>query len=275
MTGDTKGGGHRLRGSLRRNRPLRTAAALYRSRACRREDVVVASYPKSGNTWLKFLLADVLTDQDSDFERSESAIPLIGSGTVGSATLPGGGHLWKSHEPYSRLVGRRCTRAVYLVRDARDVAISEYHFLQRKGRFSGELDPFLDVFIAGQADAYGSWDAHVGSWTSGWRGREENRITVRYEDMLDDCASTLATILRFLEVDVAPGRVALAVERNSFPNMRTKELTTGRFATASQSRASPLVRVGAAKQWETRFTAQQRARFWSEMPQLGRMGYEE
>lgn len=275
MTGEPKRGGHRLRGSLRRNRSVRKAAALYRHRSCGREDVVVASYPKSGNTWLKFLLADVLTDEDSDFERSESAIPLIGSRTVGSATLPSGGHLWKSHEPYSPLFRRRCTRSIYLVRDARDVAISEYHFLVRKGRFTGELGSFLDVFIAGRADAYGSWDAHVASWTAGWRGRDDDRITVRYEDMLDDCASAVARILRFLEVDVAPDRVALAVERNSFRNMRTKELTTGRFASMSNSGASPLVRVGTAKQWETQFTAEQRARFWSRMPQLGRMGYEE
>ena len=190
MTGE-HAAGRGARAALRRNRALRTAAALYRHRACGPDDVIVASYPKSGNTWLKFLLADVLTDSDPDFARSERAIPLLGS-PAGSAVLPGGGHLWKSHEPYSPLYRRRCRRAVYLVRDARDVAISEYHFLTRKGRFDGDLDGFLDVFLAGSADGYGSWDAHVASWCDGWRGVQRDRISVRYEDMLADCEAALA-----------------------------------------------------------------------------------
>jgi hypothetical protein len=267
MGADRPGIGRRARAALRRNRTARTAAALYRHRACGPDDVILASYPKSGNTWLKFLLADILTDADTDFERSERAIPLLGSAATGAAPLPGGGHLWKSHEPYSPLFKRRCTRAIYLVRDARDVAISEYHFLQRKGRFTGELDRFLEVFLAGSADGYGSWDAHVTSWIDGWRGGPQDRITVRYEDMLADCAGTLAAVLRFLDVDASPERVALAVDRNSFANMRAKEAVT--------AGASPQVRAGRAGQWQTGFTAGQRARFFTAMPQLARMGYEE
>ena len=126
----------------------------------------------------------------------------------------------------------------------------EYHFLVRKGRFTGELGSFLDVFIAGRADAYGSWDAHVASSTAGWRGG----TTTDYGSLRGHARRLRLgsrRILRFLEVDVAPDRVALVVERNSFRNMRTKELTTGRFASMSNSGASPLVRVGTAKQWET------------------------
>ena len=181
----------RARAALRRNRAARTAAALYRHRGCGPHDVILASYPKSGNTWLKFLLADVLLDSEPDFERSERAIPLLGRTAAGAAPLPGGGHLWKSHEPYSPLYRRRCPRAIYLVRDARDVAISEYHFLQRKGRFAGDLGRFLELFLAGRADGYGSWDAHVRSFTAGWRGEPEGRIIVRYEDMLADRAGAL------------------------------------------------------------------------------------
>jgi Sulfotransferase domain len=272
MTGE-HAPGRGARAALRRNRALRTAAALYRHRACGPDDVIVASYPKSGNTWLKFLLADVLTDSDPDFARSERAIPLLGS-PAGSAVLPGGGHLWKSHEPYSPLYRRRCRRAVYLVRDARDVAISEYHFLTRKGRFEGDLDAFLDVFLAGSADGYGSWDAHVASWCDGWRGAQRDRISVRYEDMLADCEAALAGVLRFLGADVPGRRVARAVERNSFARMRAKEIAGapgGRAPTGSRAQ----VRSGTAGQWRSQLSDDQRARFWAAMPQLARMGYEE
>jgi hypothetical protein len=257
----------RARAALRRNRAARTAAALHRHRGYGPNDVILASYQKTGNTWLKFLLADILTGAEPDFERSERAIPLLGRPAAGAAPLPGGGHLWKSHEPYSPLFRRRCARAIYLVRDARDVAISEYHFLQRKGRFAGDLGSFLDVFLAGRADGYGSWDDHVASFTAGWRGTADARIVVRYEDMLADCAGTLATVLRFLAIAAAPERVALAVERNSFAGMRAKEVVA--------AGTTPQVRAGQAGQWRAQLTAEQAARFWAALPQLVRMGYEE
>ena len=267
MAADRRRTGGRLRAALRRNRAARTAAALHRHRGCGPDDVILASYPKSGNTWLKFLLADVLIDAEPDFERSERAIPLLGKPAAGAAPLPGGGHLWKSHEPYSPLFRRRCKRAIYLVRDARDVAISEYHFLQRKGRLGGDLGSFLDVFLAGRADGYGSWDDHVTSFTTGWRGAPDARIVVRYEDMLADPAGTLAGVLRFLAIAAPPERVALAVERNAFAGMRAKEVVA--------AGTTPQVRAGRAGQWQAEFTAAQRARFWAALPQLRRMGYEE
>jgi hypothetical protein len=267
MPGERPGTAGRARAALRRNRAARTVAALHRHRACGPHDVILASYPKSGNTWLKFLLADILLDTEPDFERSERAIPVLGRPAPGAAPLPVGGHLWKSHEPYSPLYRRRCARAVYLVRDARDVAISEYHFLQRKGRFGGDLEGFLEIFLAGRADGYGSWDAHVRSFTAGWRGAPDARIVVRYEDLLADCAGTLAGVLRFLAVAAPPERVALAVERNAFAGMRAKEVVA--------AGTTPQVRAGRAGQWRAQLTAEQAARFWSALPQLGRMGYEE
>src|SRR4051812_6576959 len=115
MTGEVPNMRRRLRGALRRNRCVRTSAAAYRHRVCSPQDVVIASYPKSGNTWLKFLLTDLLLGADANFDLAERAIPLVGARECGAASLPGGGRLWKSHEPYSSVYGRRCRRAVYLV----------------------------------------------------------------------------------------------------------------------------------------------------------------
>jgi hypothetical protein len=266
--------GRRVRGALRRNRAVRTATALYRHRVCSAEDVVVASYPKSGNTWLKFVLADLLAGHETDFDLAERAIPLLGRPRAGTVELPGGGHLWKSHEPYSPLFRRRCTRAIYLVRDGRDVLISEYHFLRRKGRFAGGLDEFVDVFIRGKADGYGSWDKHVESWLDGWRGPRDARLILRYEDMLVDCAAALTPVTSFLGLPVQAEQLELAVQRNSFTSMRAKELATPRLATIASAGVAPLVRAGRAGQWRIDLTAEQRSHLWSAMPQLARLGYE-
>ena len=54
----------------------------------------------------------------------------IGRHRSSAASLPGGGRLIKTHEPYNH----RYSRSIHLVRDPRDVAISYWSFMQRIGK---------------------------------------------------------------------------------------------------------------------------------------------
>jgi len=77
--------------------------------------------PPSGNTWMRFLLWELISGQTADFGPVETAIPYIGSHRV-PALLPNGGQAFKTHEQYRV----QYQRAVYLVSDPRDVAVSNY-----------------------------------------------------------------------------------------------------------------------------------------------------
>ena len=78
--------------------------------------------------------------------------------------LPGGGRLIKSHEPYSGPQKRVYRKAIYLIRDGRDVAVSYYYTLIRRGLYEGDFGPFLRLFLGGGVDGYGPWHQHVESW---------------------------------------------------------------------------------------------------------------
>jgi hypothetical protein len=54
---------------------------------------------------------------------------------------------------------------VYIVRDPRDVALSEYH-AQRKSKRIGDdypIEGFVRSFVAGESCDYSSWGEHAAS----------------------------------------------------------------------------------------------------------------
>ena len=58
-----------------------------------RNDVMVASYPRSGNTWLRFMLTRILTGKPGGFDNVNSVIAEIGIHKDALPLLPGDGRL--------------------------------------------------------------------------------------------------------------------------------------------------------------------------------------
>jgi len=88
-------------------------------------DVFLVSYPKSGNTWTRFLISNlVYPEQPANFGNINELIPdPEGLSKRHLARLPRP-RVIKSHQYFHP----RYERILYVVRDPRDVAISEYHF---------------------------------------------------------------------------------------------------------------------------------------------------
>jgi len=218
----------------------------------------VASYPKSGNTWVRTTCAayaigragglqDLVKHDDiGTFEyQSVSPIPvnslgldaeallrpaamLVLSRKIDSVTLVKSHHACMEvnglplfHEEWTR-------RVVNPVRDPRDVACSvKDHF----GMSYEEAIEFMDYgqsTIGGQGKCHhmlGTWSDHVRSWL------RTDRVpvrTVRYEDMLEGAKKEFRGILEFLGIeDPQEDRLEMAVEGTSFENMQEAEAEEG------------------------------------------------
>ena len=243
--------------AVKRNRVLRSSVNALRHRGVRRADALLVSYPKSGNTWMKFMLAHALTGVAASFDATEDAIGTIGGEMDVPTLLPGGGRILKSHEALTPGV-RAPGRVVYVVRDGRDVAVSYYHQLLRKGPQPGEFSSFLPRFVAGEVDGYGSWAAHVTSWLDGQVARDGRISVVRYEDLLEDPPNGLRRTLEFLGASVDADTLEAAVEANRFEQMRRRE-TESAFHEEQGDRF--FVRRGVSGEWRETFSETDSALF--------------
>src|SRR6266550_3869220 len=197
---------------------LRPPLIWLRHRGLDPADVVLASYPRSGNTWCRFLLGEILSDQKTGFDSIDKAVPQIGLHQIALPLLPGGGRLIKTHEQYRK----EYAKAIYLVRDVRDVVLSYYDRGKYLGVFDDiAFDAFLLMFLQGQTNTVGSWPSLVRVWLESPLAQRGKLLVVKFEDMRQDTEATLGRILEFLEVAVDRLRVQKAISANSVDRMRT------------------------------------------------------
>lgn len=230
-----------------RRSALRPAVAKWRHRGLSEDDVLLASYPRSGNTWAKFMLAELLVGSTVDFASNSKVIPMIGNHRAVAPLLPGGGRLVKTHEPY-RLEYRR---AIYLVRDIRDVALSFYKFRGAEGFDDGEFDEFVAAFIDGRVGGYGTWPSHVSGWLDAHDRGQAEVLVVNYERLLSAPVDRLQEMAGFLGIPAEPSVIAHIVANNTTDKMRSRP------ADASSDWMRGTVGAGSSGSWRNRYTDQQ------------------
>ena len=226
------------------------------------QDVFLASYPRSGSTWLRFMLFEILTGEDPRFKDIDKCIPEINMQRGAPPMLPRAGRLIKTHEKYRK----DYKKAVYLVRDLRDVFVSCYAAGVQVGLAplvsKGDLDSFLLSFLGGRALAIGSWQEHSRSWLESPLARNGNLMVVRYEHLRQNSEPVLGQILQFLGVPQEAEIIRRAIENNTLHKMRAKEDSAKRAGERSALLASHqsseedgrFVRTGAIGGWRSKLT---------------------
>ena len=169
-----------------------------RHRGVRPEDVYVASYPRSGNTWLRFMLYEILVGESSSFVNVRQLVPDIGEQAQALPLLPRNGRLIKTHEPYRP----EYKKAIYLVRDARDVALSEFAYQKALGLAPDDFERYLGRFLQGKVNPFGSWAAHVDSWMKAKDSQLADILMVRYDELRRNPEDSLAAMIEFLGMPV-------------------------------------------------------------------------
>src|ERR1019366_2824026 len=116
-----------------------------------------------------------------------------------------------------------------IVRDPRDVVVSNYHWEMKK-RSMRDAYP-IEKFVDGWMEPVywvrvGSWGDHVTSWLSTRQGHD-GFLLLRYEDLLTDPTRELAKVARILGLEPEPERLARAVELSSADRMRKLEKEQG------------------------------------------------
>ncbi len=246
------------------------------------DDIFLASYPRSGNTWMRFLLGNLIYQNDPvTFSSIESRIPEIYFNRDRLLRKLPRPRILKSHECFQP----HYPRVIYLVRDPRDVAISFYHHNVKARNISDDypMASFVPGFIAGKFDhKFGSWRDNVLSWTA-LRGESPCFMMVRYEDMKSDTAAALRRIVAFLErcsfreIDSSPQALQQAIELSSPERMRMLEKQeASRWVLTKRTRLDkPFVRSATSGGWKSQLAPESVAAIESAWDQLMQsLGYE-
>lgn len=195
-----------------------------------RRRVALASFPRSGNTWFRFLLEAAtgeLTGNASD--RPSRVLPRTGDGIV-----------IKTH----RRDSFRYTHAIHLVRNPFDVIDSYYDWKASLGwqwKY-GELswDDFVRLTVP-------LWRAH----TRHWLHARSRTYLIRYEDCINEPVGQFGALLEWLDRPVADERLREAVERSSFERLKSQQAAKSKVG-------AQFFRRGRAERGLERFSAAQR-----------------
>jgi len=215
------------------------------------DDIFLTSYPRSGNTWTRFLVGNLVhTEEAVTFLNVERLVPdMYKHGDYYLRHLPRP-RILKSHEVFDP----RYKKVIYIVRDPRDVAVSNFHWEMKQRSFSDQLpiQDFLPNWIEGKVwDRLGNWGDHVTSWMS-TRGGKDGFVILRYEDMIADPGRELVKVANLLGIEPTKERLSRAAELSSADRMRQLEETQGKkwVQTRYTRQDKPFVRKASSGGWK-------------------------
>uniref|UniRef100_A0A670YVJ9 Sulfotransferase n=1 Tax=Pseudonaja textilis TaxID=8673 RepID=A0A670YVJ9_PSETE len=216
----------------------------------RPDDIVIATYPKSGDSvYMIFLTISLFCLQ----------------GTEQLTHMPSP-RMVKTHLPVNLLPksfwDKGC-KMIYMARNAKDVAVSFYHFdlMNKLHPDPGSWDDYLEKFMIGRTMIFGSWYDHVKNW---WDKRNDHVILyLFYEDMKEDPKREIKKIIHFLGKNLDESVVDNIVYHTSFDVMKDNPMTNYRMAPAAvmDHSISPFMRKGICGDWKNHFTVAQNEAF--------------
>jgi hypothetical protein len=269
--------------------------------------VWLASYPKSGNTWLRAFLHNFLRDPERPHD-----INKLTDLTAGESMT----HLYRAQDPaldqhftdervreLRPLVHRAISRsspdnvlikthnalveenghplisldltagAIYVVRNPLDVVISFSHHnrttIDNMIEFMGSKTAATVSNEKNVYEIYDSWSGHVASWTA---TPSPTLHVVRYEDMLANPQKSFAAVVKFLGIEAPRQRIEKAIRLSSFTVLKEQERRQGFRERPSAMEA--FFREGKAGQWKKVLTKEQVAAIVSaHREQMARFGY--
>jgi hypothetical protein len=245
----------------------------------------LASYPKSGNTWLRAFLANLVADRSLPLKPSElsaygdaeaRARPYAELSGRASTELTAeelaalrmpvhaliaqrarGTQLVKTHNFNGSFEGHPLVNwqvsagAIYVVRNPLDVVVSmTHHFNVTVDEAIERLGDDRVTSISDGifvSDFIGSWSTHVKSWVGMAEKAPGKVIVLRYEDLLDKPAKHFAKAAKLIGLGQDPSRIRRAIGHAGFRTLSALEKQYG-FVEAVDEKTR-FFRTGRANEW--------------------------
>ena len=236
----------------------------------------LASYPKSGNTWVRAILFSGLTGS-CDINRLADVVPSFRNAVkkVQSAKnqhemnnnaaffwgmaqrraafdLGGKQIVFKTHIAALKYEGEQfpienvTRRVIYVARDPRDVIFSyanHYDLSKQQAIENIENQNNAIVDLANKEFEFiSSWGQHVTSWLA----LKQPKLIIKYEDLEKDTVTVIRRLFDFMEIKPLIGCEEIA-EQTSFQKLKNQEKKSGFVESVNKK---SFFNKGKSKQWK-------------------------
>ena len=199
------------------------------------QDVIVATYAKSGTNWMMQIAHQLIYEGRGEFDHIHSvvpwpdfmppfmkhyAIPLDQADDW--KTSPGRKRVIKTHHDWDQLPYSDEARYIMVIRDPKDVFVSTYRFSQEIvfGSAMPPVETMFNVFL-GEGFINGSWAENTAGY---WAQRNRpNVLIVSFKNMKRDLRGTVIGVAKFLDLNVTDEVIDRVCERASFEYMKRND----------------------------------------------------
>lgn len=183
----------------------------------KQNDVFLASFPRSGNTWMRLLLSDlILQIQGFSTDTGGNIIPDVYRVDIEEWNqdsrinqLPF--RIIKTHELYQE----EYRKVIYIFRKPADSLSSLYHYAI--GRFTSE-EPGINEFCRSHVDKYSH---HIQNYIDAKERKPDEIIFISYENLQQIPMQVLQKVSNFLNIQVTNEMCKKALDNQSFENVKS------------------------------------------------------
>lgn len=233
---------------------------------CRKDDVIVATYPKSGTHWI-WEIVSMLMKQRTDYSKEPmecfflEAMPDINF--IHNMPSP---RILSTHVPYRWFPRQHIEnggKIVHVLRNPKDVAVSMYHHFKNVGMLDdvGNFQIYFEkMFMSSEARFMDGWFKFEKDFEETEKNDKLRAIkTVHYESLKKNPIQETKRLAKFLNVDLGDEDIVEISDKCSFKNLKLASQTVKDNSMLADievfKKTEPLVhRKGEIGDWKNHFT---------------------